>query len=411
MHSFIRSVLAFTSFFSLSLQFKCSIDEDCNLNGICSKAGSCTCDPGWKSDDRGALDFRPGPRSSGYNVSTQHTSSWGSKIIKDPRQEGLWHAFLAEFTHGCGLDYWSPYSRIIRAVSTTGPLGPYVFAAELAGTFAYNPTVVWSPADRVHLLYYIGCPASVKAECTIKHLSCGPGNDNNGESGISVMSSPDLYTWTFKGQVFKGLDKGYWDDDTTNPSPFPLGDTPYNYGGPHTLEASDDSAVTNRMLLAFRGCHYNCSTGKELISLASAPSYEGPYTRLNGDKPIFENPNEDPFLWQDKRGNFHLLLHSLEPDGGFGGGPKVGRHAYSRSIEGPWTFNSRTLAYSTLVEFDDDTSIDFYRRERPQLFFSDDGEMKPLVLTTGVQEKGKKGGHSVMVVAPRRNMSVCGAER
>jgi hypothetical protein len=43
------------------------------------------------------------------------------------------------------------------------------------------------------------------------------------------------------------------------------------------------------------------------------------------------------------------------------------------------------------VEFDDGTSIDFYRRERPQLFFSADGEMRPLVLTTGVQEKGEEG--------------------
>jgi hypothetical protein len=49
------------------------------------------------------------------------------------------------------------------------------------------------------------------------------------------------------------------------------------------------------------------------------------------------------------------------------------------------------------VEFDDGTSIDFYRRERPQLFFSADGEMRPLVLTTGMQEKGRKGSYSVVV--------------
>ena len=90
-------------------------------------------------------------------------------------------------------------------------------------------------------------------------------------------------------------------------------------------------------------------------------------------------------------------MHSLEPDGGFGDGPKVGRHAYSRSIAGPWTFNNRTLAFSTLVEFDDESSIDFYRRERPQLLFSDDGSMMPMVLTTGVQERNKKGSYSVMV--------------
>jgi hypothetical protein len=277
-------------------------------------------------------------------------------------------------------------------------LGPYAFAAKVRGTFAHNPTVVWSAADDEYLLYYIGCPTEVEAKCTTKHFSCGPGNNNNGESGISVMSSPDLYTWTFKGQVFKGMNNGDWDADTTNPSPLPLGDTPYNYGGPHSPGTSvQDPDASNNILLAYRGCHYNCRTGRELISLASAASYAGPYTRLNNHMPIFRNPNEDPFLWRDKRGNFHLLLHSLEPDGGFGEGPKVGRHAYSRSIDGPWIFNNETLAFSTLVEFDDGTSVDFFRRERPQVLFSADGEMRPLVLTTGVQERGRKGSYSVMV--------------
>ena len=398
MLTFSLSVLLFSTLISPSLHYKCTTDEDCNLNGICKDSGSCSCDPGWEADDCGALDIRPGPRNSGYNLTAQHTSSWGSKIMKDPRQEGLWHAFLAEFTHGCGLDYWSPYSRIVRTVSTTGPLGPYYFAAEVAGTFAHNPTVVWSSADREYLLYYIGCPTDVDEKCTTKRFSCGPGNNNNGESGISVMSSPDLYTWTLRGQVFKGMNKGLWDDDTTNPSPFSLGDTPFTYGGPENiLDPSEGDDATSEILLAYRGCHFNCSTGKELISLASASSFEGPYARLNNHKPIFPNPNEDPFLWRDKRGNFHLLMHSLEPDGGFGDGPKIGRHAYSRSIEGPWTFNNRTLAFSTLVEFDDGTSVDFYRRERPQLLFSDGGSMRPLILSTGVQEEGKKESYSVMV--------------
>ena len=56
-----------------------------------------------------------------------------------------------------------------------------------------------------------------------------------------------------------------------------------------------------------------------------------------------------------------------------------------------------TLPFSTLVEFDDGTSVDFFRRERPQLFFSADGEMMPLVLKTGVQEKSREGSYGVMV--------------
>ena len=93
-----------------------------------------------------------------------------------------------------------------------------------------------------------------------------------------------------------------------------------------------------------------------------------------------------------------MLTHSLEPEGGFGGGPKVGRHAYSRTLEGPWTFNNKTLTFSTLVEYNDGTNVDFYRRERPQLFFSEDGEMTPLYLTNGVQEEGS--GMSYTIIQP-----------
>lgn len=81
-----------------------------------------------------------------------------------------------------------------------------------------------------------------------------------------------------------------------------------------------------------------------------------------------------------------MLLDSLEPEGGFGDGPKVGRHAFARKIEGPWTFNNETLAINTKVKYSDGGTANFYRRERPRLLFSEDGEMVPLYLTTGVQE-------------------------
>ena len=92
-----------------------------------------------------------------------------------------------------------------------------------------------------------------------------------------------------------------------------------------------------------------------------------------------------------------MLLHSLEPEGGFGDGPKVGRHAFARNFEGPWIYNNKTLAFNTTIEFTDGTKIDYFRRERPQLFFSEDGEMTPLYLTNGVQEKGNPSTYSTIV--------------
>ncbi|KAK8145158.1 hypothetical protein G3M48_004826 [Beauveria asiatica] len=393
-HALLPRILALTSLASAvaSTPYRCATDEDCSLNGLCSPVSrSCACDAGWTGPDCGALDLRAARRRSGYNRTGEGTSSWGARIVRDPSDGGLHHLFAAEFAHGCGLDYWAPYSRIVRAESREGPAGPYVFADEVAGTFAHNPTVVRSPAadEHAYLLYYIGCATEVDASrCTGKKFSCGPGNANNGESGISVMVSSDLRTWTDKGQVFPGSNSSTdWDATVTNPSAFPL----YN--------AKDDDDQTPAILLAYRGCPYDC-LGREQINLAvAATGYRGPYRRVQPD-PVFPAANEDPFVWRDKRGHWHMLTHSLEAEGGFGSGPKVGRHAYARDYAGPWTLATqqrRSLAFDTTVRWEDGGETRFYRRERPQLMFSEDGEMTPLLLTTGVQPRGSAMSYTVIV--------------
>jgi hypothetical protein len=370
---------SFVNWTSIVSAKQCSTGEDCRLNGVCIGT-QCVCDTGWKGSNCGELDLRPADRNSGYNRTAEGISSWGSKIIHDPKEPNLFHLFLAEFTDGCGLDYWSPYSRIIRAESISGPAGPYVFATEVVGTFSHNPTVVFSKSDNEYLLYYIGCPYEPNmATCTPPQFSCGPGNFLNGESGISLQSSPDLIEWSPVGQIFSGANSNAWDADVTNPSPLPLY-SPEN--------------KTSEILLVYRGCPYNCS-GNELINIATASDVEGSYTRKQAD-PIFMASNEDPFVWKDKRGHFHMLLHSLELEGGFGDGPKVGRHAFARAWDGAWTFDNETLAFNTTVQYTQGPEVDFFRRERPQLFFSEDGEMTPLFLTTGVQERNSPMSYSVI---------------
>ncbi|KAL7930142.1 hypothetical protein V8C35DRAFT_313667 [Trichoderma chlorosporum] len=373
----------------------CTTDEDCSLNGVCGKGNVCQCDPSWTGTDCGVLDIRPAKKNGGYNLTPKGTSSWCSKIVQDPNESDLYHLFASEFTHGCGLDYWAPYSHIIRAESRTGPAGPYTFAAEVAPTFAHNPTVVYSPADKEYLLYYIGCPTNVSDTCQSPSFTCGPGNDVNGESGVSVMSSPDLRTWTFKGQVMQGDNTSDWDADLTNPTAFPLYSSSCGRAEA-TANGGQCPGHTAAMLLVYRGCPVNCG-GSELINVAVSESgFEGPYTKIES-QPIFSNPNEDPFVWRDKRGNFHLLMHSLESDGGFGWGPQVGRHAYAANYTGPWTFGNRTLAFSTYVQWDDGTFIQYNRRERPELYFSNDGQMTPLFLNTGVQEQNSGQSYSLIV--------------
>ncbi|EED14225.1 conserved hypothetical protein [Talaromyces stipitatus ATCC 10500] len=347
----------------------CTTDDDCNLNG-------------WTASDCGQLDLRPATRYTGYNRTAEGISSWGAKIIHDPFDSKTFHLFMAEFVNGCGLNYWSPYSRVIRSTSSTGPEGPYHFDGEVVGTFAHNPTVVYSEADQLYILIHIGCPVTVVPEgcSSTAPFSCGPGNTYAGDSGISAWSSTDLRNWTSHGQVMPGNANGTWDSDTTNPSPFPL------------WSANDH---TDQMLMAYRGCIWNCANGLEHIGIAVASNFTGPYTRAHGQPIITEN-TEDPFLWRDKRGNFHMLVHSLDSGDGLGHGPNVGYHAYARNWDGEWTYNNNTLAYSTYVSFTDGTATNYSRRERPQLFFSEDGNQTPLFIANGVQEVDSPQSYTIV---------------
>src|SRR3954462_2236672 len=105
--------------------------------------------------------------------------------------------------------------------------------------------------------------------------------------------------------------------------------------------------------------------------------------------------SEDPFLWRDKRGHWHLLVHWMiditERGEKF---PRVGGHLFARELTGNWTFKLQEV-YNTTVTFIDGTSVDYYRRERPKLFFSDDGEMTPLYLVNGVQEFNSSGSYTL----------------
>jgi hypothetical protein len=342
----------------------CATDDDCSLNGICSPDQTCACDPGWRADDCSELDLQPVDRWTGYNHTNATSpdfykqgagnSSWGGHVIQDPVDKKLFHLITSQMSHGCGLSGWRPFSTIIRAESRVGPRGPYLWTEDLFGPFHHNPTTMWSPADKKYVLYFIG------KDVETPNGSCSSTKFSN---NISVSSSPDLRDWTTPQVLL---------ENQTNPAPFPL----------WTLRNP-----TTEMLLAVEANNiYRADGFQEAYELAVQPN--------NTDS------SEDPFLWRDGRGNWHFLVHYLIDIPLGLKGPRVGAHCYARDWRGPWTFNNRTLAYNTTVQFTDSDTTVYYRRERPKLFFSDDGNMTPLYLLNGVQEFNATGGGSYTLIQP-----------
>ena len=54
-------------------------------------------------------------------------------------------------------------------------------------------------------------------------------------------------------------------------------------------------------------------TGGEHVSIATASSPTAAYVDSR-PHPAVEHPAEDPFLWQDERGHWHLLMHNMVRD-------------------------------------------------------------------------------------------------
>ena len=381
----------------------CVTDEDCSLNGLCTSS-TCVCDSGWRGDDCGLVHLAPVVLGSGYNLTGDErpTSSWGANIFPDEdlaQNPNTWHMYASEFTEHCDIRHWSPNSRIVHTVSTSGPLGPYSFANEVVPAFAHNPKVLKAP-DGTWLMYTIGvkvpkqslfnCSKHLYKGTPGRHLSegtpvvrknkrrqkknikkrKGPGRTpGNRESNITLYTAPSLTgPWTSQGVVLGENDQGTWDEDTSNPSPWIL--------------------PSGEVLLMYRGCVVGGGgCHNEYIGVASAPSWRGPYTRLLKTPILPGTPAEDPSFWVDKRGHFHFLMHYI-PDK-----VKVARHAFARNYTGPWSLHKTSIPYTTLVALDGGGSIEFHKRERPHFVFAADGTT-PTHMITGVVTPGPWRGYS-----------------
>ena len=372
---FFRSLIVFTAALQFTAAASCETDEDCSLNGVCApkcrvggrSVKECRCDPGWFGDDCGRLDLAPATRGLGYNQTLAANpddfgpygnASWGGRILQDRDDPKLFHLFTSQFSQGCGLSGWRPHSLIIRAESRTGPQGPYHFAQTVTSRFRHNPDVFYSPADDKFLMYTIGVEAPEFDRCRSFSYTTWPNN-------ISVASADDIRgPWTdFELVVDSDRPNGI---HATNPSPFPLW-------------SPEDP--TSEIVLLIKD--YDIFVASQWNSSTYSHIYSSEWNSTEGyDNPLW---TEDPFIWRDKRGNWHSLNHWMidlvEYDGRKY--PRVGSHLFSRNLTGPWHFKQQE-AFNSTINYTDGTVEQLNRRERPKLFFSDDGEMTPLYLVTGV---------------------------
>lgn len=137
----------------------CDSPLDCQLNGCKDSTGKCVCDKGWIGEQCGALNLDTTARLVyGYDPKTEpptsRFSSWGGGPPVKSAEDGKYHLFISELAAHCGMSTWNRMSTSVHAIADSVE-GPYAKVETLVGTESHNTIYVYSPLDKMHLIYTI----------------------------------------------------------------------------------------------------------------------------------------------------------------------------------------------------------------------------------------------------------------
>ena len=206
----------------------------------------------------------------------------GVAMPSTPRRTVNGTSSFQSFSTIVGLTHWGTNSVVRHAVADA-PSGPFVARRGVVQqAFHHNPSIVKAP-DGTYLLYSIGNGSARPQNCTASTDEAQLGDpDAAGIISLSYSESINGPWNTLPDPILKGRE-GSWDSFVTNPSAYIF----------------DNGTV----LLAYRG-----GWSPWHIGIAVAPTWKGPYI-IKSDQPVFKDINEDPGLFRDARGNFHMFTH------------------------------------------------------------------------------------------------------
>jgi len=262
-------------------------------------------------------------------------------------------------------------------------------------SFSHNPTVVGPTPDGYYLVYSIGgdaagsaepVPQSRKLDCTNGLPSCASKTKGFCRSGQPPGNGQIVLSYA------KNIE-GPWTHRVVMPINSPAGSlAAWNcaVNNPTALINDTTGAVT----LMYHGTQCEGNLRGERLGLADAAHWnDTEYVKRPGP-PIISPDNgtgshEDPFMWRDRRGNYHVLTHD-QSEGNLCGdgtaGHSCGAHLFSRDTY-TWKV-SKEGAYSSAVVLKSNGSlVHTGTRQRPQIVFADDG-YTPLWLFNGASFEG-----------------------
>ena len=363
----------------------CQSELDCSLNGVCNNGSNnngsvCICDKPWKGPNCELLDVLPVKFPQGYGM-TPNTTTWGGGIIHHGSGD-TYHLFVSRMANDCLLEDWITNSRIDHAISHTGPEGPYQFSDVALDTWAHNPAPL-TLKDGRYVLFHIGNAAT------------GP---NGGKNCTNSSSSTTSIASSSRKMAQTQMQLDFDIDNNIHISP--------SLWGPWKPLKTNLGSCNNPApwIHPNNGTIYVGCRG----ALKRADKIDGPYVDIGKfpeglieNSGIVQGHYEDPQLYTDNRGNFHILYHVYTTDlPSFNcENSTVSAHAYSQ--DGYKWYISSKQPYTTQLEISVDDDYDDHDSEKNKDDDDDDGKSttsKTQFITLATRERPKPffNQHGVM---------------
>ena len=337
----------------------CTTDWNCSLGGVCEN-GKCTCDPWFTGANCTFLNVVDAEKDWGFQVPGSY--SWGGHAHFD-KKSNKWHGFFAFMEEHCTLATWMTNSAIVTTTADN-PEGPYDHEnyTVVDKPWAHNPYIVQDPVTDEFLLWHIGNETILypTKNCTNATSASDVTSDEPVASLLYVDSSNNI-SGPWKSN-FDIMIEESWVKSVSNPAPFL-----YENG-------------TAMLYMSVANCPTGWGRAPRCLSQArSTTGWKGPYTVI-GNEPIVSPESEDPMVWRDQRGNFHLFsnvntYHRRCP-------PHVPCGGHSWSTDGITWSDQFIGAFGPIIHMADGTTWNNSYIERPQVVQNSDGS--PRTFFTGL---------------------------
>jgi len=291
-------------------------------------------------------------------------------VVQD--DDGVYHLLASEIAYHCGIHRWLAQSQVVHATSTD-PVGPYKREGTVFPIFTHEPAFLRAPTGE--WITYVTHVDGTATKGPPFICNCTDGNSGSGGKKCwgEQGRNPNVSLWTWISVASSPY--GPWSDLQLCNHWDGLPTSDMNFVA--AFKPDGTLLAMNRWDIVEASDWKNMSTYKDV----------GRYLRGG----LKYGAGEDPDIWQDGNGVWHMLSHN----GNRGGHPSdgtgdCGRHWFSETGE-HGTFDSAPTtvekkggcAYNRTAVFQEAngelvTRL-FYRRERPHIVLDRHGKMQALL--------------------------------